>query len=154
MGGNDICTASESSMTSAATFQSQFGNAMHAITSSSPSLRVYVVSIPNVYNLWSVLRNSFTARTVWSLCNVCPSMLANPLSTAQADVDRRPRVLQRELDLNAVCSRYARSRYDGGAVFGTPFAASDITSRVCFHPSTAGQAKLAAVTWAAGYWGP
>jgi lysophospholipase L1-like esterase len=158
MGGNDICTASESSMTSVATFQSQFGNAMNAITSSSPSTRVYVVSIPNVYNLWSVLRNSFTARTVWSLFNVCPSMLANPLSTAQADVDRRARVLQRELDFNAVlqsvCAQYARCRYDGGAVFGTPFVASDITGRDYFHPSTAGQAKLAAVTWAAGYWGP
>jgi len=158
MGGNDICTSSESSMTSVATFQSQFVNAMNAITSSSPSTRVYVVSIPNVYNLWSVLRNSFTARTVWSLFNVCPSMLANPLSTAQADVDRRARVLQRELDFNGVlqsmCAQYARCRYDGGAVFGTTFVASDITARDYFHPSTAGQAKLAAVTWAAGYWGP
>jgi len=158
MGGNDICTSSESSMTSVATFQSQFVNAMNAITSSSPSTRVYVVSIPNVYNLWSVLRNSFTARTVWSLFNVCPSMLANPLSIAQADVERRARVLQRELDFNGVlqstCAQYARCRYDGGVVFGTTFVASDITARDYFHPSTAGQAKLAAVTWAAGYWGP
>ena len=158
MGGNDICTSSESSMTSVATFQSQFVSAMNAITSSSPSTRVYVVSIPNVYNLWSVLKDSFTARTVWSLFNVCPSMLANPLSTAQADVDRRARVLQREPDFNAVlqlaCAQYSRCRYDGGAVFGTTFVASDITARDYFHPSTAGQAKLAAVTWAAGYWGP
>ncbi|HEV2005504.1 MAG TPA: SGNH/GDSL hydrolase family protein [Candidatus Limnocylindrales bacterium] len=158
MGGNDICTLSESSMTSVATFQSQFASALNTFTSGSPSTRIYVVSIPNVYNLWAVLRNSFTARTVWSLFNVCPSMLANPLSTAQADVDRRARVLQRELDFNgvlqSVCAQYARCRYDGGAVFGTPFVASDITARDYFHPSTAGQAKLAAVTWAAGYWGP
>ncbi len=158
MGGNDICTSSESSMTSVAAFQSQFVNAMNTITSGSPSTRVYVVSIPNVYNLWSVFKNSFTARTVWSLFNVCPSMLANPLSTAQADVDRRARVLQRELDFNgvlkSVCAQSARCRYDGGAVFGTTFVASDITARDYFHPSTAGQAKLAAVTWAAGYWGP
>jgi lysophospholipase L1-like esterase len=158
MGGNDICTSSESTMTSVATFQSQFVSAMKTITSSSPSTRVYVVSIPNVYNLWSVLKDSFTARTVWSLFGVCQSMLANPLSTTQADLDRRARVLQREVDFNAVlqsvCGQYSRCRFDGGAVFGTTFVASDITARDYFHPSVAGQAKLAAVTWAAGYWGP
>jgi hypothetical protein len=105
-----------------------------------------------------VLKDSFTARTVWSLFGVCQSMLANPLSTTQADLDRRARVLQREVDFNAVlqsvCGQYARCRFDGGAVFGTTFVASDITARDYFHPSVAGQAKLAAVTWAAGYWGP
>ena len=158
IGGNDICTSSESSMTSVATFESQFVSAMNTIANGSPSTRVYVVSIPNVYNLWSVLKDSFTARTVWSLFGVCQSMLANPLSTSQADIDRRARVLQREVDFNAVlqsvCAQHARCRYDGGAVFGTTFSASDITARDDFHPSIAGQAKLAAVTWAAGYWGP
>jgi lysophospholipase L1-like esterase len=158
MGGNDICTSSESSMTSVATFQSQFVGAMNTITSASPSTRVYVVSIPNVYNLWAVLKDSFTARVVWSLFGVCQSMLANPLSTAQADVDRRAHVLQRETDFNgvlqSVCAQYVHCRYDGGAVFRTNFIASDVTTRDYFHPSTAGQAKLAAVTWAAGYWGP
>ncbi len=158
MGGNDICTSSESSMTSVAAFQSQFSNAMNTITSRSPSSRVYVVSIPNVYNLWSVFKDSFTARTVWSLFGVCQSLLADPLSTAQADIDRRVRVRQREIEFNgvlqSVCAQYARCRYDGGAVYGTTFLASDVTSRDFFHPSVAGQAKLAAVTWAAGYWGP
>jgi lysophospholipase L1-like esterase len=158
MGGNDVCTSSESTMTSVASFTSQFASAMHTVSTASPSTRVYVVSIPNIYNLWAVLKDSFTARTVWSLFGVCQSMLANPLSTDQSDIDRRARVLQREIDFNAalqsVCAQYTRCRYDGGAVFGTTFVASDITSRDDFHPSIAGQAKLAAVTWAAGYWGP
>jgi lysophospholipase L1-like esterase len=158
MGGNDICTSSESTMTSVATFRSQFTTAMNAITSGSPSTRVYVVSIPNVYNLWSVLKDNFTARSVWALFGVCQSMLANPDSTAQADVDRRARVLQRDIDFNAtlqaVCALYVQCRFDGNAVFNTTFTASDITSRDYFHPSISGQAKLAAVSWAAGYWGP
>lgn len=158
MGGNDVCTSSESTMTSVAAFRSQFTTAMNAITSGSPSTRVYVVSIPNVYNLWSVLKDNFTARTVWALFGVCQSMLANPQSTAQADVDRRARVLQRETDFNAmlgsVCALYTHCRYDNGAVFGTTFTAADVTSRDYFHPSISGQAKLAAASWAAGYWGP
>jgi lysophospholipase L1-like esterase len=158
MGGNDVCTSSESSMTSIADFRAQFVTAMHVISSSSPSTRIYVVSIPNVYNLWSVLKDSFAARTVWALFGVCQSMLANPTSMSSGDVDRRYRVLRRDIDFNAVlqsvCTQYARCRYDGGAVFGTTFLASDVTSRDYFHPSIAGQAKLAAVTWSAGYWGP
>lgn len=158
MGGNDVCTSSESTMTSVAAFQSQFTTAMTALASRSPSTRVYVVSIPNIYNLWSVLKDSFSAQIVWALFGVCQSMLANPTSTSQADFDRRARVLHREVDFNAVlqsvCAQFTRCRYDGGAVFGTTFTASDVTTRDYFHPSIAGQAKLAAVTWAAGYWGP
>jgi lysophospholipase L1-like esterase len=158
MGGNDICTSSESSMTSVASFTAQFASGMNAITSGSPTTNVYVVSIPNVYNLWSVLKDNFAARSVWALFGVCQSMLANPTSTDQADVDRRARVLQRELDFNAalqsVCATYSHCRYDNGAVFNTVFTASDVTTRDYFHPSVAGQAKLAAVSWSAGYWGP
>jgi lysophospholipase L1-like esterase len=158
MGGNDICTSSEAAMTSVDAFRAQFVSGMNAITTSSPGTLVYVTSIPNVYNLWSVLKANSSARSVWSLFGVCQSMLANPLSTAQADVDRRARVLQRELDFNAtlqsVCGLYVQCRYDGGAVFATTFTASDVTTRDYFHPSLAGQAKLASVTWSAGYWGP
>jgi len=158
MGGNDVCTSSESAMTSVATFRSQFVTAMNTFTASSPSTRVYVVSIPNVYNLWAVLKDNLTARAVWALFGVCQSMLANPQSTAQADVDRRARVLQRDIDFNAtlqsVCALYVHCRFDDNAVFNTTFVASDITSRDYFHPSISGQAKLAAVSWAAGYWGP
>jgi lysophospholipase L1-like esterase len=158
MGGNDVCTSSESAMTSVADFTTQFTAAMNTITSGSPTTLVYVASIPNVYNLWSIFKGNRTARSVWALFGVCKSMLANPTSIAQADVDRRARVLQRERDFNdvlaSVCALYAQCRFDGYAVFDTAFVASDITTRDYFHPSIAGQKKLAAVTWAAGYWGP
>jgi len=158
IGGNDVCTSTESTMSSVATFHSQFVAAMDAITTTSPSTRVYVVSIPNVYNLWSVFKSNATARTVWALFGVCQSMLANPLSTTQADVDRRAHVLQRDIDFNAtlqsVCALYVHCRFDDNAVFNTTFVASDITTRDYFHPSISGQAKLATVSWAAGYWGP
>lgn len=158
MGGNDVCTSSESAMTSVTNFRAQFTTAMNVIKTKSPSTRVYVVSIPNVYQLWNVLKSNGTARAVWWTFGVCQSMLANPESTAQADVDRRARVLQREVDFNAalqqVCALYTQCRFDGNAVFNTTFTASDITTRDYFHPSVGGQAKLASVSWSAGYWGP
>lgn len=158
MGGNDICTSSESTMTSVTNFRAQFSAAMQTITAKSPRTFVYVVSIPNVYQLWNVLHNDLAAQAVWWTFSVCQSMLANPTSTSQADIDRRSRVLQRNIDFNtalqSICAQYTKCRFDGNAVFNTAFTASDVTTRDYFHPSVAGQAKLAAVTWAAGYWGP
>jgi lysophospholipase L1-like esterase len=158
MGGNDVCQPSESQMTSVSAFTTQFTTAMTTITSASPRTKVYVVSIPNVSNLWATLKDNGSARFVWSLFGVCKSMLANPLSTAQADVDRRARVLQREVDYNAalaeVCAQYAQCLFDANAVFKVVFTSSDVSTRDYFHPSLAGQKKLSAVSWSAGYWGP
>ena len=160
MGGNDVCTSSESTMTSVTTFASQFRAAMATITAGSPGASVYVVSIPDIYNLWSVLKGNGSARFLWSVFGICQSMLANPLSTASADVARRGRVQQRNIDFNtqlkAICETEfgSRCRFDQNAVFNTKFVASDVSTRDYFHPSVSGQAKLAAASWAAGYWAP
>ena len=130
IGANDVCTSSESTMTSVADFRARFTAALGAFRSASPATVVYVASIPNIYNLWSIFKGSSTARSVWSLFKVCQSMLANPTSTNQSDVDRRARVLQRERDFNAAmdqaCAADSACRWDGGAVFNTTFVA------VCF----------------------
>jgi lysophospholipase L1-like esterase len=158
MGGNDVCTSSAATMTSVASFTSQFTVAMDTITDRSPSTRVYIVSIPSVLHLWSTLKDNGTARFVWSLFGVCQSMLANPLSTSQADVDRRAAVDQRERAFNnaleAVCATHVKCRFDGNAVFDYAFTAADISTRDYFHPSLTGQKDIAAGTWAAGFWGP
>jgi lysophospholipase L1-like esterase len=157
MGGNDICQRSEAQMTSVADFKTQFKQAMATITSLSSATKVFVVSIPNVHKLWSTLKDNGLARFVWALFRVCQAMLANPLSMAPADAERRARVLEREIAYNRVlrnvCAAYVQCRFDGNVVFNTDFTASDISSRDFFHPSPAGQKKLADVSWSAGYWG-
>jgi lysophospholipase L1-like esterase len=156
MGGNDVCQPTEGQMTDPALFEAQFKAAMDTVTGGSPAAGIFVLSIPNVYNLWAVLKNNGTARFIWSLGQVCQAMLKNPLSTAQADVDRRARVLAREQayndSLKNVCALYAQCLFDNYAVFNTAFVASDVSTRDYFHPSLAGQAKLAAGTWAVGFW--
>lgn len=152
MGANDACTSSESTMTAVATFRSQFQSAMNSLVASSPNVRIYVLSIPDVYNLWSVLKSNSSARFTWALFRICQSMLKNPTSTLQADVDRRARVRQRVIDFNTqlaqVCALYVQCRFDNNATFGTQFVTSDVSTRDYFHPSLAGQAKLAGVAWA------
>jgi PKD repeat protein len=80
--------------------------------------------------------------------------LANPTSTQAVDVQRRLDVQLRNIAYNTqlreVCATFVRCRFDNNAVFDTQFATSDIAGDY-FHPSIAGQAKLASVSWSVGY---
>jgi PKD repeat protein len=155
IGGNDLCTGTTAAMTSVSDFHDQFLTAMTTEVTGSPNTNVYVVSIPDAYQLWSLFHNNGWARFIWSIGGVCQSLLANPTSTLPADVQRRALVRQRNIDYNtqlaAVCATFtSRCHYDGNAIFNTQFATSDVSGDY-FHPSVAGQAKLASVSWSAGY---
>jgi lysophospholipase L1-like esterase len=157
MGGNDVCASSESAMTSVATYRSQFQAGMDRVTTGLPSVKVFVASVPNIHHLWVLYHDDLAAQVAWGVFGVCQSMLANPTSTAQADVDRRARVLQRIRDYNTalaeVCAQYRQCRFDGGAAFDAQFTKADVLHFDYFHPSLSGQAKLAAGTWPLSFWG-
>ena len=154
IGGNDLCTGTVGTMTTVSDFRARFATAMSTITSQSPGTSILVVSIPDVYQLWNLFKGNFWARFIWSTAGICQSLLANPTSTQQVDVTRRATVRQRNIDFNAqlaeVCAQYVQCRYDGNASFATQFTAADVSGDF-FHPSVAGQSKLASVSWAAGY---
>jgi len=151
MGANDVCASSEGAMTDVNVFRDQFAAALASLTASLPSSRVFVSSIPDIYQLFSLYRYDVGANAVWAIAGICQSMLAYPFSNFPGDVARRARVRQRNIDYNTqlaqVCAAYLQCRFDGNAVFNTAFVRSDITTRDYFHPSVNGQAKLAAVTW-------
>ena len=153
MGANDVCASSEAAMTPVADFQAQFSLAMASLAAGLPNARVFVSSIPDIHQLFSLYRYDLGANSVWAIAGICQSMLAWPFSNLSADVERRARVRQRNIDYNTqlgqVCASYTQCRFDNNAVFNTAFARSDVTTRDYFHPSVSGQAKLAAVTWAA-----
>lgn len=155
IGGNDLCTDTVAEMTSVSTFRSQFESAMATLDAGSPNTNVYVSSIPNVYHLWELFHGNWWARFIWSVGNICQSLLANPTSTTEADVARRAAVAQRNVDFNTqlaeVCAATTHCRWDGNAAYNTAFTTSDAAGDY-FHPSISGQAKLAAVSWGAGYW--
>jgi lysophospholipase L1-like esterase len=151
MGANDVCTSSAATMTPTATFTTQFRSALSAYVAASPGSRVFVSSIPNLYQLWKVLHTNPLAQTVWHTFAICQSMLALTNTEAQ-----RQAVLQRETELNnalaTVCAEFASCRFDGLATFGLAFTAADVSSVDYFHPSVAGQNKLAGITWSRSYW--
>jgi lysophospholipase L1-like esterase len=153
MGANDVCTSSVSTMTPASTLGAQLSSALSTLTSQDPGAQIYVASIPNVYHLWEIFHNNFGANLVWGFAHICQSLLANPRSTATADVNRRAQVAAQVVADNStiasVCGGVANCHYDGGAAYNVVFTTSDVTTRDYFHPSVAGQAKAAAAIWAA-----
>jgi hypothetical protein len=153
MGGNDLCTSSTATMTPVADFQTQFAAAMNVLANGLPSsAHVFVSSVPDVYQLWQLFHNNLAAELVWSAAGICQSLLS-PYNT---DADRQA-VRDRESAFNQVlanvCSQYTFCRFDGNATFDYKFSASDVSPLDYFHPSLAGQAKLASITWAESWWG-
>jgi lysophospholipase L1-like esterase len=156
IGANDACTSSEASMTPVATFRGHIDTALATLKAGLPNARVAVISIPDIRRLWDVGRTSSSARSTWSLFGICQSMLANPTSTAQADVDRRNRVRQRVIDFNTqlaqACAAYGPNcDFDDNAVFNFPFALSHVSTWDYFHPNVSGQNVLAQASYAAGF---
>lgn len=157
MGANDVCTSTVSAMTPPATVASQLTQALQTLTAGNTTRQIYVASIPNVYHLWQIFHLNFTADFVWSFAGICQSLLANPRSTATADVNRRAQVAaQVAADNSAIqtaCAAFAQCHYDNGAAYNVAFTTSDVTTRDYFHPSVSGQAKAAAAEWTA-FFGP
>jgi len=155
MGANDACTPTEAQMTTVATFRAQFQAALTTLSTGSPDARVFVGSVPNIYNLWYILHDNSSARTAWSLFSICQSMLVNPQSMAQADIDRRNRVNQRLVDFNTqlaeVCATDIHCRFDNNAIYNTLFTTDDVSTRDYFHPSIPGQAVLASASYRASF---
>lgn len=153
MGANDVCTSSVSTMTPAATVGGELTQALQVLTSGNSTRQIYVASIPNVYHLWQIFHLNWSADFVWGIAGICQSLLANPRSTATADVQRRAAVAAQVSADNAAiqqaCAAFVQCHYDNGAAYNVQFTTSDVTTRDYFHPSVSGQAKAAAAEWAA-----
>jgi lysophospholipase L1-like esterase len=157
IGANDACAADEAGMTSVEEYTVTFAAALDGLVRARPEARILVLSVPDLGRLWEVGKDRPDVRRVWESSGVCRSMLADPADTSAAAQARRDRVRARLQAYNAAmaaaCDRHApRCRYDRNAVFDYRFHLDDLSTVDYFHPSRRGQATLAQVAWAAGYW--
>ena len=148
IGGNDLC----SGPTPTAVFRQRVQSAFDSFFARAPNSRLFVASIPNLYLLWQIEHTDFWARLIWSIFDVCPNMLGASLTDAQ-----RLTLLGLEQQFNAIladaCADHPNCRWDGNAVFNHSFTTADVSDVDHYHPSIEGQNTLAALTWAASYWG-
>lgn len=151
-GGNDVCTSAPSTMTPVEEFARQYRATLDELTRVAPDARIFVASVPDVFRLWELFRDNGRARFVWRTFRLCQALLAED----NTDADRqtvRDRTSEFNRVLQEVCADFRRCRHDGGAVHARAFTADDVSGLDFFHPSVAGQAELAQVTWERSYWG-
>jgi len=152
LGANDLCTASPSTMTSVETFRAQFHETMRVLAAGLPPRgRIFVSSIPDVYQLWQIYHTDAAAQLVWAGAGICQSLLSPTRTETERQVVRQRNVAFNEV-LRAECSLYTRCRFDDGAVFAFQFTRSDVSRLDYFHPDLSGQAALAQITWAKSWW--
>ena len=152
MGANDVCTSSISTMTPTSTFQSEVQKALADFFAADPRAHLYLSSLPNIFQLWSILHTNPAAQAIWTSFHICQSMLA----TSNTDAQRQQVVKQEVADnqaLASACSAYAQCRWDGYVGYNFAFATPDISTLDYFHPSVTGQRAIAKITWTASYWG-
>jgi lysophospholipase L1-like esterase len=151
MGANDLC-GWDGTLTPTATFRAQFQQTLAILGAGLPDTHVFVASIPNLHQLWSILRTNPVAQVVWQTAGICPSMLNffNSPADRQAVIDR-----ERELNqaLHDVCAAWSNCRFDDYLTYNYDFTPAMVSKLDWFHPSLAGQATLAALTWSASWWG-
>jgi lysophospholipase L1-like esterase len=151
MGANDLC-GSDGTLTPTATFRAQFRETLAILRAGLPGSHVFVASIPNLHQLWRVLHTNPVAQVVWQAAGICPSMLNffNSPAERQAVIGRE-RQLNRVLD--EVCATWSNCRFDDYLTYNHDFTRAMVSRLDWFHPSLAGQATLAALTWNASWWG-
>lgn len=149
MGHNDACRPSIDQMTPAGVFQSQFAVTMRILTTHNPGASIKVASLVDMYQIWELFHTKPIALRKWAdpRAPACPALLANPLSMADEDVQRRAAFRQQLIAYNEamaeVCALYPQCDFDDNYVFNTPLRPQDISTVDYFHPSVTGQARLA-----------
>jgi lysophospholipase L1-like esterase len=152
IGANDACAADLAGVTSVATFRAEVDAALARLKQGLPTATVLVASVPDIYRLWRLGRRDDQVVRVWDRLHVCPSMLADPTSTAPAD-DGRRRAVRARIDayndqLRQACQSYGkRCRWDGGRVHDTRYNLDLVNRTDYFHPNAEGQRELAEATF-------
>jgi len=169
IGANDACTPTVGTMTpvglvadpnptpTPGTFATSIKAGLAALAASPAQPVILIASIPNLKTLWSINYLNYSARFTWSVLGICQSMLANP-SVATGPDDARRNTVQAQVTayntvLQQACAITPKCRFDS-TIAGIPFVAADISTRDYFHPSIAGQTKLANAAWTSPAWAP
>ncbi|MWV74786.1 GDSL family lipase [Rathayibacter rathayi] len=161
VGGNDLCgpnvpVASDGyPMTPVDTFRQGVDAAMSAIRSSWPTAGIVLASVPDNASQWRSVRGTSGAG-LWASAGLCRttrgvSATGTPLSPAAAAASvaaaaKRLKDFDAVLE-NACDAQGSQCRWDGGALSRLDFTPDLLSTVDHFHPSVAGQARIAEVEW-------
>ena len=151
VGANDACRGVIDDMTAVPAFRAAVDAGLAAVERRARDAIVLVASIPDLHRLWEIGRGENRVVRAWAR-GVCPALLADPRSEADADANRRAvfadRIDAYNRKLAAACKAYGRRcRWDGGAVHRLRFTLEMLNPLDYFHPDADGQNALADATY-------
>lgn len=152
-GANNVCKATGvAALPSVDEFRGDVAAALTTLAVGAPDAKILLLSVPSLQAVLDAGAASPAALNAWSVLGTCAIMLADPLSKTDAAVARRAAVETRIDEMNAaiedVCAAFTACTYDSGAVHENHPALADLSPVDYFHPSLAGQARIAELTWA------
>ncbi|GAA4160633.1 SGNH/GDSL hydrolase family protein [Gryllotalpicola daejeonensis] len=143
IGANDACRPSVAAMTSAAEFRQAYGRLLDTVLDGLPNARVLALSVPDLGRLAELGQASPAIANTWSAFGVCGALLSGGRDAVARRVDDYNAAIEQ------LCATRKRCSYDGGAVHAQSFSAAELSEIDHFHPSRAGQARLARLAWEA-----
>ncbi|MWV47730.1 SGNH/GDSL hydrolase family protein [Rathayibacter sp. VKM Ac-2803] len=153
IGANDVCRKNSSDITTPDAFRTSVTTSLATLSTGAPDATIFVSSVPNLLDFFETERTDSEAVSRWSGSSNCNSLLYEPTSDAADSVARRTNVSDTIDAYNAIlaeaCGAVANCVYDGGALHDFDVTSDDISDVDHFHPSIAGQAKLADIAWTA-----
>lgn len=154
-GGNDVCQASSlEKMPSVDYYKTNMNAAISKLKSRSPQVKIFISSIPNVVGLHELGKTDATAKAVYASNRVCALGLGNVSGETAAQADARRAAVDGRIKaynnaLKEIAASTSNVAYDGGATYNIKSTIADISTADYFHPSYAGQKKVAEATWTA-----
>lgn len=154
VGSADLCMSNVddvADLTPPATFRQKIDDALTAITAVAPAAKIFVSSVPNWYQVWENVPDKsqrFDPARGWT----CPLLFQTGLADDSTRDAFRTHLLSYNAALQDACAAVTACRFDGQAAYELVLAESDLSTTDFFHPSLAGQQKLAEATWDAGWY--
>lgn len=149
-GGNDVCNPVGGVATSLSVFRQRFAKGLEVLSKGLPGVKILVVSLPNLQSALSAMLAAGRSGEA----PLCSRFYANPASTDQVDVSRRAKVMSEikyfNYEMARECAKVKGCRTDQMAFYKHMWKSAEIGSDG-LHPSAAGHAMIASITWAAGF---
>jgi len=141
IGANDACRPSAAAMTGADEFRRDYAQVLDTVLDGLPHARVLALSVPDLGRLAALGQATPAIADTWSQFGICGSLLAGGHDGVEQRVDDYNRAIAE------LCAARTRCVYDGGAVNAQSFTPAELSDIDYFHPSLAGQRKIAQLAW-------
>lgn len=152
IGANDVCRWGADYQGKLDEFTQRLKTGLDKLVTEDPKVKITMSAMPDIYNVWKVLKDKPSCQTVWSVIGFCKELLGKNLTNDQR-LAFRERWAHANSNMASVAALYPQNVKFSDAAATYTFADKDLSSHDCFHPSMKGQGILADVTWQEGWFG-